>query len=93
MTGSYRGALVGYSVTAPLLPALISGLFRSRHFGAIFGTTQLAKPIGGGAGPWAAGRVFDVTGSYRGALVGAVASAAVATAALWLSRRYCMRPR
>jgi MFS family permease len=89
------GALVGlgYSVTAPLLPALVSDLFRGRHFGAIFGMMQLANSVGGAAGPWLAGRVFDETGSYRGALAAAVLAAAVATAALWAARGQAARPR
>lgn len=89
------GALVGlgYSVTAPLLPALVSDLFRGRHFGAIFGVTQLANSIGGASGPWLAGRVFDATGSYRGALVAAVVAAGVATGALWLARGRATGPR
>jgi len=78
---------VGYAVTAPLLPALISDLFRGRHFGAIFGTSQVANSFGGATGPWVAGRVFDTTGSYQGALLGAVAAAVAATASLWLSNR------
>ena len=78
---------VGYSATAPLLPALVSDLFRGRHFGTIFGTMQVANSIGGAAGPWLGGRVFDLTGSYQGALVAAASAAAAATVALWLSAR------
>ncbi len=89
------GVLVGlgYSVTAPLIPALVSDLFRGRHFGAIFGTMQLVNAIGGASGPWIAGRVFDTTGSYRLALAGAVLAAIAATGALWVSRRLGSRPR
>jgi MFS family permease len=89
------GALVGlgYSVTAPLLPALVSDLFRGRHFGAIFGMMQLANSVGGASGPWLAGLVFDATGSYRGALAAAVLAAAVATGALWAARGRAARPR
>ncbi|OGK94967.1 MAG: hypothetical protein A2W08_13320 [Candidatus Rokubacteria bacterium RBG_16_73_20] len=83
------GALVGvgYSVTAPLLPALVSDLFRGRHFGTIVGIVQVANSVGGAAGPWLGGRVFDLTGSYRDALLVAVATSVAATGALWLSAR------
>ena len=89
------GALVGvgYSVTAPLLPALVSDVFRGRHFGAIFGTMQVANSLGGALGPWLAGRVFDTTGSYFWALLGAVLSASAATAALWVARNCRALPR
>jgi len=82
---------LGYSVTAPLLPALVSDIFSGRHFGAIFGTMQVGNSLGGALGPWIAGRAFDTTGSYFWALSGAVLSAAAATAALWSARR--LRPR
>lgn len=89
------GALVGvgYSVTAPLLPALVSDVFRGRHFGAIFGTMQLGNSLGGALGPWLAGRVFDTTGSYFWALLGAVLSASAATASLWVARGCRALPR
>ncbi|MEK7701731.1 MAG: MFS transporter [candidate division NC10 bacterium] len=89
------GALVGmgYSVTAPLLPALVSDVFRGRHFGAIFGAMQLANSLGGAFGPWIAGRVFDATGSYFWALSGAVLSASAATASLWVARALRPLPR
>ncbi|MBI4637185.1 MAG: MFS transporter [Candidatus Rokubacteria bacterium] len=75
---------VGYAVTAPLIPALVADLFRGQHFGAIFGTLQIANAIGGSLGPWIAGRVFDASGSYAPAFTAAVASAAVSMGAVWL---------
>ncbi len=81
------GALVGlgYAVTAPLMPAVVSDLYRGRHFGTIFGALHLANALGGSSGPWIAGRVFDGTGSYAAAFGAAVVAAAVATVALWLA--------
>jgi MFS family permease len=84
---------VGYSVTAPLMPALVSDLFRGRHFGAIFGTLQAANAIGGSVGPWLGGRVFDATGSYAWAFGGAVVAAAIATSALWVAGPRRVRAR
>jgi len=83
------GALVGvgYSITAPLMPALINDVFRGRHFGAIFGMLHAANAFGGGLGPWVAGRVFDATGSYAPAFAAAAGSALLSTAAIWTARR------
>ena len=80
------GALVGvgYAVTAPLMPAVVSDLYRGRHFGAIFGAIQVANAVGGSAGPWAAGRIFDSAGTYTPAFVAALAATAVSTTAMWI---------
>lgn len=81
------GALVGvgYAVTAPLMPAVVSDLYRGPHFGAIFGAIHIANAVGGSTGPWVAGRVFDATGSYATAFTVAVGSAVAATAAIWIA--------
>jgi MFS family permease len=81
------GALVGvgYSVTAPLMPAVVADCYRGRHFGTIFGTLHLANAIGGSSGPWVAGWIFDATGSYAAAFVAALACGAVAATALWIA--------
>jgi MFS family permease len=81
------GALVGvgYAVTAPLMPAVVSDLYRGRNFGTIFGAIQVANAIGGSAGPWVAGRVFDARGSYTAAFVMALAAGVLSTTALWLA--------
>jgi MFS family permease len=81
------GALigVGYAVTAPLMPAVVSDLYRGRHFGAIFGAIQAANAVGGSAGPWVAGRIFDVRGSYTAAFALALVAGLVAMAALWIA--------
>jgi MFS family permease len=84
---------VGYAVTAPLMPALVSDLFRGRHFGAIFGALQAANAIGGSVGPWLGGRVFDATGSYAWAFAGAVVAATIATFALWVAGPRRVRAR
>ena len=84
-TAYLYGALigVGYSVTASLIPAVIGDRFRGPRSGSIFGTLQVADALGGSLGPWAAGRIFDVTGSYRMALAAALGSAALAVVAMW----------
>ncbi len=74
---------VGYSVTASLVPAMVSDRFQGAHFGSIFGVTQIAGAVGSALGAWQAGRLFDVTGSYLVAFAIAAAAALLATAAIW----------
>jgi MFS family permease len=78
---------VGYSVTAPLLPALVHDYYHGRHFGAIFGTLHVGNAVGGSLGPWVGGVAFDATGSYAWAFAAAAVMAGLATAALWIARR------
>lgn len=77
---------VGYSVTAFIVPAMMSDRFRGPHFGAIFGATQVASALGSALGAWLAGRIFDATGSYAIAFGIAAGAALVAAAAVWASR-------
>jgi MFS family permease len=76
---------VGYAVTAPLMPAVVSDLYRGRNFGTIFGAIQVANAVGGSAGPWVAGRIFDARGSYTVAFAIALGSGLVAITALWVA--------
>jgi MFS family permease len=84
---------LGYAVTAPLMPAVISDLYRGRHFGAIFGAIHIANALGGSTGPWVAGRIFDLTGGYAAALSLALVAAALAIVALWSAAPRRARPR
>jgi MFS family permease len=77
---------VGYSVTAFIVPAMMSDRFRGPHFGSIFGATQVASALGSALGAWLAGRIFDATGSYAIAFTLAAASAAVAALSVWAGR-------
>jgi MFS family permease len=77
---------VGYSVTAFIVPAMMSDRFRGPHFGSIFGVTQVASALGSALGAWLAGRIFDATGSYAIAFTLAAVSAAVAAWSVWAGR-------
>jgi len=77
---------IGYSVTAFIVPAMMSDRFRGPHFGSIFGATQVASALGSALGAWLAGRIFDATGSYAIAFSIAAGAAAVAALSAWASR-------
>lgn len=77
---------LGYSVTAFIVPAMMSDRFRGPHFGSIFGATQVASALGSALGAWLAGRIFDATGSYAIAFSLAAAAAGVAALSVWAGR-------
>ena len=52
-----------------MTPSLIGG-----HYGSIFGTLMLAAILGGAAGPWITGIIYDVTGTYSAAWWTAIGS-------------------
>lgn len=85
---------LGYSVTASLIPAMVSDRFRGRHFGAIFGVSQIGSAVGSALGSWVAGRIFDATGSYQLAFIGAVVTAVAGAILVWIARalRLTRRP-
>ena len=77
---------LGYSVTASLIPAMVSDRFSGPHFGAIVGAGLMGSAAGSAFGPWIAGYLFDRTGSYAIAFAIAAASAVAAGAAGWRAR-------
>jgi MFS family permease len=78
-----QGAL-GYALTS-VMGAIVAEIFEGPHFGSIFGTITIALIGGGAAGPFAAGVIHDVTGSYRPAFVVAIACCAVSAVAIWIA--------
>ena len=76
----------GYSVTASLIPAMVSDRFSGPHFGAIVGVGLMGSAVGSALGPWLAGRLYDATASYTLAFLIAAASGVVAGAAGWRAR-------
>jgi len=74
---------LGYAATAPLTPAVASDLFGGPRFPTIFGVLHATNSFGGAAGAWAAGYIFDVTGSYAVGLWVTALMAVAAPALLW----------
>jgi MFS family permease len=76
---------LGYAGTAPLTPAAASDLFAGPGFSTIFGSLHMLQCLGAAIGSWGAGRIYDWTGSYAGALWMALASALLAPALMWMA--------
>jgi len=84
--GAYGYAVllgVGYSATAALPPAMAADRFSGRHYGAIVGIGLLGAAVGSALGPWLAGLLFDVTGSYALPLAITATGGLLAAAAGW----------
>jgi MFS family permease len=78
-----QGAL-GYGITS-VVGAIPAEIFQGRHYGTIFGTVMLASILGGAAGPWLTGALYDATGSYTLAFWIAIACCVVSAIAIWLA--------
>jgi MFS family permease len=76
---------LGYAGTAPLTPAAASDLFGGPGFSTIFGSLHSILCLGAAIGSWGAGKIFDGTGSYAGALWVALACAVIAPVMMWVA--------
>ena len=75
---------LGYGVLSPVFPSVASDLFSGPGFPTIYGSLYTVICLALAAGPWVAGQVYDLTGSYAIALWIALATAALAPALLWI---------
>jgi MFS family permease len=75
---------LGYALTSVMAP-IVAEIFEGPHYGAIFGTINVAMISGGAAGPWIAGTIHDATGSYSPAFLMAIACCAISTVAIWIA--------
>ena len=92
--GAYGYAVmlgVGYSVTASLIPAMVSDRFSGPHFGSIVGVGLMGSAVGSALGPWLAGSLHDFTGSYAVPFTIAAACGVAAGAAGWRARTLRVR--
>ena len=71
----YGIAYGGETAVTSLVPAELFGL---KYLGTIAATTFLFGTIGGSIGPFLAGTIFDITGSYRNAFLICVILSALA---------------
>jgi MFS family permease len=78
---------LSYGGIVALLPAMMMDLFGARAVASIIGTLYTGAAFGNLAGPWIAGRVFDMAGTYMPVIAMCVALSAAATVANWLAVR------
>jgi len=74
----------GYGVLSPVFPAAAADLFSGPGFSTIYGTLYTVICLGIASGPWVAGQIFDLTGSYAMAVWIGLAMAVVSPGLLWV---------
>ncbi|MGR8947658.1 MAG: MFS transporter [Gammaproteobacteria bacterium] len=55
---------IGYAAVAAIMPAMMSDRFSGSYYGTILGFGLFGSAMGSAFGPWMAGVLFDLTGSY-----------------------------
>jgi MFS transporter, OFA family, oxalate/formate antiporter len=63
-----------------LFPAITAELYGTKRIGLNYGTVFIAYGLGALVGPWVSAEVFDATGTYHAALIGAAAFCVVCAA-------------
>jgi MFS family permease len=74
---------LSYGGIVSLMPAMCMDLFGARAVSAIIGTLYTGAAAGNLLGPWAAGAVFDATGSYTPVIWSCMGLCALSCAAAW----------
>jgi MFS family permease len=75
---------LGYGLTSVMGP-IPAEIFEGRHYGSIFGTLMVAAILGGAAGPWITGVIYDATGTYSIAFWIAAGCSVLSILAIWLA--------
>ncbi len=70
----------------PIIIVLVARLFPGGGVGAIYGTLSLAMGLGAGLGSWAAGLLYELTGSYLASFTLAIGGALMGLAMFWSIR-------
>jgi MFS family permease len=77
---------LGFGARGPIITAIAAQLFPGRRFGAIYGYLSVGNGLGGAVGPWFAGALFDLTGSYRTPFLIATLFCIAGSVCFWLAQ-------
>jgi MFS family permease len=61
---------IGYNGITPLYASAVAEHFSGPSLGTLFGMLDFGFGLGAALGPWLAGKIYDMTGSYESALWG-----------------------
>jgi MFS family permease len=75
-----------WGARGPAITAKTADLFPGPRLGTILGVITIGSGLGAAIGSWAAGFIFDVSGSYRAAFLCSIAAYAAGSVAFWALR-------
>jgi MFS family permease len=78
---------ITWGARGPAVTAKTADLFPGGRMGTILGVITIGSGLGAGIGSWAAGLLFDLTGSYRVGFWLSMAAYALGAVAFWTLRR------
>jgi len=78
---------IPYGAEAAQIPMAINRFFGTRAMATLVGVTVFIIGLGGAVGPWFAGKIHDITGSYNWAFIAGVISAVGSLALVGLLKR------
>ncbi len=76
----------GLGITPPTCFAGIADCFHGRNYGSLQGTAILAVAVGAAIGPWLAGYLHDITGSYVIPFSLVLGAIVLASVLMWIAR-------
>jgi MFS family permease len=78
---------ITWGARGPAITAKTADIFPGPRLGTILGVITIGSGLGAGLGSWAAGLLFDLTGSYRTGFWVSIAAYALGAAVFWSLRR------
>ena len=76
---------VGFGSRQGLYPTIAAELFHGAHFGSIIGVLAVCIGIGSGVGPWLAGYLHDLSGSYASSCWTAIVLVVLSLVCIWVT--------
>jgi MFS family permease len=78
---------IPYGGEVTQIPLVIGRYFGTGAMATLMGVTMFTNGLGGALGPWVAGKIFDITGSYNGAFITGAVVALGSTLVVFLLKR------
>lgn len=76
---------VGFGSRQALYPTIAADIFHGAHFGSIIGVLAVCIGIGAGVGPWLAGYLHDLSGSYASSCWTAIVLCVLSLVSIWIT--------